>query len=72
MNSALPFVITIAIAPIMGLMGYFVFRLLNLKIVSSQTWRELILYGVLLILCLGIIFMVGLYLMAYIFISLSE
>jgi hypothetical protein len=72
MNSALPFVITIAIAPVMGLLGFFVFRLLNRKIVSSQTWRELFLYAVLLILCLGIIFLLGLYLMAYIFISLPD
>lgn len=71
MNIVLPFLITIAIGAFMGLGGYYVYRFMNNKITSSQRGWELFFYSVLLFIALGIIYLGGLFIMAYIFFSLT-
>ena len=73
MNSALPFVITIAIALVMGLLGFCFSYSWTVKLFPAKPGGSCFLRGFIdFWIFLGIIFLLGLYLMAYIFISLPD
>lgn len=67
MNFWLKIFITISIFCLMVFGGFYTYKFLNNKLISGNSWWEIIVYAVLLFVALGTIYVFGLLLMGWVY-----